>query len=69
MLAIAEAALLGKLFHVGEGNTDTCVGIPEAQTAHAWHVDHVAAVGNSHHLAAHRGVAALAIPLANCADA
>ena len=63
MLAIAEATLLGKLFHVGEGNADTCVGIPEAQTAHAWHINHIAAMGNGHHLAAHRGVTARTIGL------
>ena len=65
MLAVAEAALLGKLFHVREGNTDTCVGIPEAQPAHARHIDHVTAMGNGHHLAAHRGMTARAIGLAH----
>ena len=65
MLAVAEAALFGKLLHVGEGDADARIGIPQAKPAHARHIDHVAAVGNGHHLAAHRGVTARAIGLAH----
>ena len=65
VFAVAEATLFGKLLHVGEGDTDARIGIPEAQPAHARHIDHVAAVGTGHHLAAHRGMTARAIGLAH----
>ena len=62
---ITEAALFGKLLHVGEGDADARISIPQAKPAHARHIDHVAAVRNGHHLAAHRGMTARAIGFAH----
>ena len=67
--AVAEAARFGQGLHVGEGGTDARLGVPKPEAPHARHIHDAAGAGHLHNLAAHRGVAALAIPLANCADA
>ena len=63
MMAISKLALLGKLFDIGERSLDPAFGIPKAETPHPGHIDHAAAARYFDHLAAHRGVAALAIDL------
>ena len=64
VLAVAEAAVVHQLEHIGEGPLDAVTAAPQADGAHAGRVDQPAAARQADQLGGDRGVAAAAVALA-----